>query len=118
MLKRHWTKNNTFDLSSYSSLNGTHGFAVASGNRLEKMSTPVFEYAFTSVGNLSLKTPVNAFVKNSQLHLSVNQPENVIIYSISGVVVYQARVDNELIISLQKGVYLIRINEKTTKVIL
>ncbi len=116
MLKRHWTKNNTFDLSSYSSLKETHGFAVAAVNRLEKMSTPVYEYAIISAGSLSLKTSFNTFVKNSQLHLIVNKPETVIIYSITGVVVYRGSVDNELIISLQKGVYLIKINGKTTKI--
>lgn len=118
MLKRHWTKNNSFDLSSYSTLKGTHSFAVASVNRLEKMSTPVFEYTFTSAHSLSLKSSFKAFVENSQLHIIVDQPENVIIYSITGVVIYRGRVDNELNIPLQKGVYLIKTNNKTTKVIL
>ena len=118
MLKRLWTKNNTFDLSNYSLLNGTHSFAVASVNRLEKMSTPVYEYAPTSANALLFNTLFNAFVKNSQLHLTLNQPEYVIIYSISGVIVYRGRVDNELVISLQKGVYLIKINNKTTKIVI
>lgn len=118
MLKRHWTKNNTFDLSSYSTLSGTHGFAVAAVNRLEQMSTPVFEYGFTDAHAVSSKSPLKAFVHNSQLHLTVNQPEDVIIYSITSVVVYRGKVESELIISLQKGVYLIKTNNKTTKVIL
>ena len=118
MLKRHWTKNNTFDLSDYSSLKDTHGFAVAAVNRLEKMSTAVYEYAITSASTLSLNTSFKVLVKNAQLHLVVNQPENVTVYSITGVVVYRGLVDNELIISLQKGVYLIKINDKTTKIVI
>jgi hypothetical protein len=118
MLKRHWTKDNTFDLSNYSSLTDTHGFAVASVNRLEKISQPVYEYAITSANTLAMNNSFRTLVKNSQLHLFVNQPEYVIVYSISGVIVYQGNVDNELIISLQKGVYLIKINDKVTKMLI
>lgn len=118
MLKRHWTKNNTFDVSNYSLLKSTHSFAVAAVNRLEKMSTPVYEYTATSDNVLSLNTSSKAFVKNSQLHLIVDQLENVIIYSISGIMIYRGKVDSELIITLQKGVYLIKINDKTMKMVI
>jgi uncharacterized lipoprotein YddW (UPF0748 family) len=118
MLTRHWTNNNTFDLSNYTSLKSTHRFAVAAVNRFEKMSTPVYEYDFTSADALTLKISFKVFVQNSQLHLTVNQPENVIIYAVSGVVVYQGAVDNELIITLQKGVYLIRVNSEIKKIVI
>lgn len=118
MLTRHWTKNNTFDLSNYSALKATHRFAVAAVNRLEKMSTPVYEYDFTSAEDLTFKTTFRAYVDHSQLHLYVSQPENVIIYSVSGIVVYQGVVENEVLITLQKGVYLIRVNSETKKIII
>lgn len=118
MLTRHWTTNNTFDLSIYSNLLSSHGFAVAFVNRFETMSTPVYEYDIISADAGSLKTSFKVFVENSQLHLTVNQPENVMIYAISGVVVYQAMVQDELILSLQKGVYIIRVNSETKKIII
>lgn len=118
MLTRHWTKNNSFDLSSYTSLKSTHRFAVASVNRFEKMSTPVYEYDITSADALTLKTSFKTFVENYQLHLTVNQPEKVIIYTVSGMVVYQGVVDDELIIPLQKGVYIIRVNSEIKKIIM
>ena len=118
MLTRHWTKNNSFDISNYTALKSTHRFAVAAVNRLEKMSTPVYEYDFTSAEDLTFKSSFRTYAENSQLHLNVYQPENVIIYSISGVVVYQGMVENELLITLQKGVYLIRVNSETKKIII
>jgi hypothetical protein len=118
MLTRHWTKNNTFDLSNYTSLKSTHRFAVAAVNRFEKMSTPVYEFDFTSDHTLSLKTSFTTFVEHAQLHLTVNQPEKVIIYTVSGLVVYQGVVDDELIIPLQKGVYIIRVNSVAKKIII
>jgi uncharacterized lipoprotein YddW (UPF0748 family) len=118
MLTRHWTKNNTFDLSHYTTLINTHTFAVATVNRFEAMSTPVYENDFTSARTLSLKTSFKTYVENSQLYLTVNQPENVIIYSVGGVVVYQGRVEDELIISLQKGIYIIRMNSIAKKIII
>lgn len=118
MLARHWTKNNTFDLSNYTSLKSTHRFAVAAVNRFEKMSTPVYEYDFTSADALTLKTSFKTFVQNSQLQITVNQPENVIIYTVNGMVVYQGVVDDELIIPLQKGVYIIRVNYEIKKIII
>lgn len=118
MLTRYWTKTNTFDLSSYTSLKSTHRFAVAAVNRFEKMSTPVYESNTSSAYTLALKSTFETFVENSQLHLTVNKPGNVIIYAVSGVVVYQGMVDDELIISLQKGVYLIRVDFEIKKIII
>ncbi|MEA4936591.1 MAG: family 10 glycosylhydrolase [Paludibacter sp.] len=118
MLTRYWTKNNTFDLSKYTELTNTHRFAVAVVNRLEKMSAPVYELDFTSAQNVTSKTSFKACVEHSQLHLRVNQPENVMIYTVSGVVVYQGKVDDELVVQLQKGVYFIRINSETKKIII
>lgn len=118
MLIRHWTKNNTFDLSSYAELTNTHRFAVAGVSRLEKMSTYVYEYDFTSAQVVTSKTSFKAYAEHQNLHIRVNQPENVNIYTVSGVIVYQGMVDDELILRLQKGVYLIRVNTETKKIII
>ena len=118
MLTRHWTKSNAFDLSNYTTLINTHTFAVASVNRFEAMSTPIYEYDFTSTHAVALKATFKTIVEHSQLHLTVNQPENVIIYSVGGVVVYQGRVEDKLILSLQKGVYIIRVNSVAKKIVI
>lgn len=118
MLTRHWTKNNTFDLSNYAEITNTHRFAVAGVSRLEKMSTSVYEYDFTSAQVVTSKTSFKTYVEHQNLHILVNQPENVNIYTVSGVIVYQGMVDDELILRLQKGVYLIRVNTETKKIII
>ena len=118
MLTRHWTKNNTFDLSAYASIKETHGFAVSFVDRYENLSTAVYEYDIISADAQSLKSAFKVFVKQGQLHLTLNQPEEVRIYSVGGVMVYQGHVQDKLLLSLPKGVYIVRINSETKKIIL
>jgi hypothetical protein len=92
MLTRHWTTNNTFDLSNYSSLLSSHGFAVAYVNRFETMSTPVYEYDIISADVTTIKSAFHVYVESGKLNLIVYQPENVTIYS----AVYLVRVKSEI----------------------
>lgn len=118
MLTRHWTKNNTFDLSSYSNLLSSHGFAVAYVNRFETMSNPVYEYDIISADVASVKSTFHAYVERGKLNLTVYQPENVTIYSAGGIVVYQGVIPGKLIVDLPKGVYLVRVKSEIKKIIL
>jgi uncharacterized lipoprotein YddW (UPF0748 family) len=118
MLTRHWTTNNTFDLSNYSSLLSSHGFAVAYVNRFETMSTPVYEYDIISADVTTIKSAFHVYVESGKLNLIVYQPENVTIYSAGGLVVYQGMVEDTLIVDLPRGVYLVRVKSEIKKIIL
>lgn len=118
MLTRHWTKNNTFDLSNYNNLLSSHGFAVAYVNRFETMSTPVYEYDIISADVTAIKSAFRVYVESGKLNLTVYQPENVIIYSAGGIVVYQGMVQDKLIVDLPRGVYLVRVKSEIKKIIL
>ncbi len=118
MLTRHWTTNNTFDLSDYSSLLSSHGFAVAYVNRFETMSTPVYEYDIISADVTTIKSAFHVYVESGKLNLTVYQPENVTIYSAGGLVVYQGMVEDTLIVDLPRGVYLVRVKSEIKKIIL
>jgi hypothetical protein len=118
MLTRHWTTNNTFDLSNYSSLLSSHGFAVAYVNRFETMSTPVYEYDIISADVASIKSAFHVYVEMGKLNLTVSQPENVTIYSAGGIVVYQGMVQDKLVVDLSRGVYLVRVKSEIKKIIL
>lgn len=118
MLTRHWTTNNTFDLSNYSSLLSSHGFAVAYVNRFETMSTPVYEYDIISADVTTIKSAFHVYVESGKLNLTVYQPENVTIYSAGGLVVYQGMVEDTLIVDLPRGVYLVRVKSEIKKIIL
>lgn len=118
MLTRHWTKNNTFDLSNYNNLLSSHGFAVAYVNRFETMSTPVYEYDIISADVASVKSTFHAYAEGGKLNLTVYQPENVVIYSAGGIVVYQGMVQDKLIVDLPRGVYLVRVKSEIKKIIL
>jgi uncharacterized lipoprotein YddW (UPF0748 family) len=118
MLTRHWTTNNTFDLSNYSSLLSSYGFAVAYVNRFETMSTPVYEYDIISADVTTIKSAFHVYVESGKLNLTVYQPENVTIYSAGGLVVYQGMVEDTLIIDLPRGVYLVRVKSEIKKIIL
>ncbi len=118
MLTRHWTTNNTFDLSNYSNLLSSHGFAVAYVNRFETMSTPVYEYDIISADVTTIKSAFHVYVESGKLNLTVYQPENVTIYSAGGLVVYQGMVEDTLIVDLPRGVYLVRVKSEIKKIIL
>jgi uncharacterized lipoprotein YddW (UPF0748 family) len=118
MLTRHWTTNNSFDLSNYSSLLNSHGFAVAYVNRFETMSTPVYEYDIISADVTTIKSAFHVYVESGKLNLIVYQPENVTIYSAGGLVVYQGMVEDTLIVDLPRGVYLVRVKSEIKKIIL
>ncbi len=118
MLTRHWTENNTFDLSAYTSIKETHGFAVSFVDRYENLSTAVYEYDIISADARSLKSAFKVFVQQGQLHLTLNQPENVRIYCVGGVMVFQGYVQDKLILSLPKGVYIVRINFESKRIII
>lgn len=118
MLTRHWTTNNTFDLSNYSNLLSSHGFAVAYVNRFETMSTPVYEYDIISADLTTIKSAFHVYVESGKLNLTVYQPENVTIYSAGGLVVYQGMVEDTLIVDLPRGVYLVRVKSEIKKIIL
>ena len=82
------------------------------------MSTPVYEYDIISADVTTIKSAFHVYVESGKLNLTVYQPENVVIYSAGGLVVYQGMVEDTLIADLPRGVYLVRVNSEIKKIIL
>lgn len=119
MLTRHWTKTNSFDLGSFSSLKATHGFAVASVNRFAVMSEPIYEQRlYLSTENKSASPTFKVYIQDTQLFLQLDQANTVSIYSMSGILIYNSWVESALTLNLPKGVYIIRVGEQTKKVVM
>lgn len=118
MLQRVWTKTNSATLSDISSLRSTHNFAVAVVNRYGAMSIPRFESSLSSSApTTEMSAAYTIFASQAGLHIQVGKPEQISIFNLSGVLVYQAFIETDALINLPKGVYVVKVGMKTVKVI-
>jgi hypothetical protein len=70
------------------------------------------------VGNEEINDAVSVYAYGNTININVNEPTFVTIYSITGQVVKSETVSNETQIQLPAGLYIVKVNDKVTKVVI
>lgn len=107
---------NQFDLTNFFGLNSTCKFAVVPMDRYGNEFTPVFAIT-TDVDPIS-SDGTEISVNADRLHIRVTTAAKIMIYNTQGVLINSKTVNNELITKLNRGVYIVRINNSTYKIAL
>lgn len=118
MITRCWTNENKFSILKYSHLKETYNFGVASVNRMEKMSEVSFQSSNTEIPNHSVSNNLNVSIVHSELHITVEKPVQVVVFAVNGLIIFDEMVRNELSLMLPKGIYFIKTNNETKKIVL
>jgi len=105
-----------FDLSKYFGLNSTCKFAVVPLDRYGNEFTPVFAIT-TGIDPVGPEGVKISGINNS-LHISVATPSKVMIYNIQGILIDSLTVNSELTMNLNRGIYIVRVNNSTFKIVL
>lgn len=107
---------NQFDLTNFFGLNSTCKFAVVPMDRYGNEFTPVFAITTDVYPISSDGTEIS--VNTDRLHIRVTTAAKIMIYNTQGVLINSQTVNNELITKLNRGVYIVRINNSTYKIAL
>jgi hypothetical protein len=75
----------------------------------------VFEVKNVGVSSTAIDNATIQILSNS-LSITPNNYQTVAIYSTSGRCIYQNKIENEVIIPLEKGIYLVKINKQMAKI--
>ena len=109
------TYSNSFDINKYASLLSTHQFAVSTVDRFGNEFAPAFNT--TSIEN-NIENNSSIKINSNQLIVDVNHNSSIELYSISGILIDKQVISGRYQNTLNKGVYLIKINNKTTKIVI
>ena len=109
------TYSNSFDINKYASLLSTHQFAVTTVDRFGNEFAPAFNT--TSIEN-NIENNSSIKINSNQLIVDVNHNSSIELYSISGILIDKQVISGRYQNTLNKGVYLIKINNKTTKIVI
>lgn len=107
---------NQFDLTNFFGLNSTCKFAVVPMDRYGNEFTPVFAIT-TDVDHIS-SDGTEISVNDDRLQIRVTTTSKVMIYNTQGMLINSKIVNNELITKLNRGVYIVKINNSTYKIAL
>ena len=109
------TYSNSFNINKYASLLSTHQFAVSTVDRFGNEFAPAFNT--TSIEN-NIENNSSIKINSNQLIVDVNHNSSIELYSISGILIDKQVISGRYQNTLNKGVYLIKINNKTTKIVI
>lgn len=112
LLGMSYTK--TFDLSNHVSKLSTHQFAVSVVDRYGNEYTPAFIITDVDAPKESIVKIMNA---SNGVIVSLDGIADISIFNLQGQLLRQLRVNDECNIPLEKGIYILRINDKSYKII-
>jgi len=112
LLGMSYTK--TFDLSNHVAKLPTHQFAVSVVDRYGNEYTPVFIITDVDAPQESIVKIMNA---SNGVIVSLDGIADISIFNLQGQLLRQLRVNDECNIPLEKGIYILRINDKSYKII-
>lgn len=108
------TYTHQFDLTKYFGLNSTCKFAVVPLDRYGNEFTPAFAIT-TGIEPLNSEG-IEISVSNNNLHIRVSTTSKVMIFNTQGMLIDSMILNNEFTKCLERGVYIVRINNSTFKI--